>query len=438
MEFGAFMDANPTTYHFVEAIAEQLVENSYIELNERDLAVAEAGKNYFIRRNGTNIIAFKVGSAWTPGDDPISIVGSHIDANRICLKPSSTKPAKMGYMQLGAAAYGGGLNSTWWDRDLGAGGRVLIRKGRAVESRLVRLPGVIGSIPSLAPHFGDIAQENNKETNMVPVIGACDDVKPDPSEADAPLLGKHPLRFIRAIARELGVSMNNIIDWDLEFYSAEKAAVGGIDGSLLYCSRMDDRLCSYTAIQGLLQSEDLPHSVQVAALYDHEEVGSLSRTGAYGNLLTVVFDSLFADADQDKRYQSLAKSILISADVTHAGNPNYSSAYLDGHVPLLNTGMTIKQLGYFASDGVGQAICEAISKNAKMPLQIFSPRNDTRTGGTIGPMISAQTGVRTVDVGIPILSMHSIRELTGSKDVELGTRWFKSFYDVASEYQEAE
>lgn len=444
-EFAKFMDDNPTVFHFTAGIQELLANAGFVEYSERDPPKLERGGKYFVQRNGSSLIAFHVGKDFVPGPDGYSIIASHIDANRLSLKPNTKVPDEQGFLRLGSAFYAGPNTDTWWDRDLGLGGRVIVKTKFGYASKLIRLPGTVGSIPSLAGHFGSAVADIRKanfETNVVPVVSASSELDPPASQEElaSPISKKHPLQLLRAIAEEANCRVEDIVDMELELFSDEKAnPAAGLGKNLLYSSRMDDKLCSFVAIKALIESEEgHDHTTTVVALYDNEEIGSLSRTGAQNKLMEVLFNTISRSlhATVDDEYQALGNSIALSADVTHAVNPNYVHAYSENLMPKLNTGMTIKQLGRFTSNSIDSAICRFISDRAEIPLQVFAPRNDTASGGTIGPIRAASNGIRTIDVGIPVLSMHSIREITGTKDVELGIKWFKTFFDMADELTE--
>lgn len=435
MEFGRFMDENPTIFHFTQAARQKLDAAGFCELQERDLPRLERGGKYYLCRNDSNLVAFTIGEDFIPGIDGYSIVATHADANHMLLKPTSLRPgSELGLVTLGASTYGGAGGPGWWDRDLGIGGRIILRKrSGAYTSKLVKLNGAVAFIPRLAPHFGKVSLDHNEETREVAVLGYYDtDDSPTDEELKSPLAKKHNIHLLRAIAAEIGCEVQDLYDWELELFSAEPARAGGLNSQLLLCSRLDDRLCSYTALDGLIQAKRTPHSVQLVAMFDNEEEGSLSRNGAYNKLLPaiekLIFDSLGATADE--RRMSAARSVILSADVTHAGNPNYLDAYDLQSIPKLNTGMAVKHLGRFATNAVGTAICEIISEEADLPLQHFAPRNDTLSGGTIGSMVASSTGMLTVDIGITILAMHSIREATGIRDISISTRWFRTFFGL--------
>lgn len=441
MDFCDFINSHPTIYHFCAGAVGLLEQAGFTLVSERELPRLERGKKYFFVRNSTALVACAVGSEFTPGLDGVATIATHIDANRVVLKPASVIDTKFDLCRLGVAPYGDGLNPSWWDRDLGIGGRVVIRKGNKVTTDLVLLPGIVASIPSLAVHFGKAALSHNKETNMIPIYGlesshAHEELeKLENMMKEVPFARKHSALLVQAVANSLCCRPQDIVEWDLELFSAEKSKIGGLGHDLLWSSRMDDRLCAYAALKALTLSAPTKHSVQILALYDNEEVGSETKQGAAGNFLNVILDHVLnsLDATKDERARTLANSVLVSADVTHAANPNYGEAYLENSGPLLNCGVAVKRLGRFIGDGPTTQICRMISERAGQKLQQFAPRNDTASGSTIGPYLAAGTGMLTIDVGIPILSMHSIREVTGSLDPELGTSWFRAFYKYAEE-----
>jgi len=449
-EFAQFMEEHPTVFHFTQGIADTLNRAGFLEIFESDFPRLERGGRYYVNRNDSNLIAFEIGENFVPGLDGFVVSSAHIDANRLSLKPSSLKPSVAGYERLGAAVYGGPKLASWFDRDLGLGGRAVVRTKHGIEARLVRLPGTVGTIPSLAPHFGD-TKAPNLETNFVPIVGAsgtdASAVADAPAVAEAPAVAggteapdairrQHSAALLEALAAQLHCAVDDILELELELFSSERPTIGGLRGDMLMCSRMDDRLCAYTSVLGLVASAgNADHAVKMVALYDNEEVGSLTRTGGYNKLMEVVMGVVHESlgSTRDERVQSAANSLSLSADVTHAVNPNYTHMYAEGHMPRLNTGMTVKQLGRFTSNAIDAALCQLVAEKSGIPLQRFAPRNDTRSGGTIGPMRAASLGIRTIDIGIPVLAMHSVREVTGVEDIPLGIKWFKAYFELANE-----
>ncbi|KAG7666445.1 uncharacterized protein J8A68_000009 [[Candida] subhashii] len=442
-----FTYKNPTIYHVVNHFKTKLQSHGFTYLDESSnwsSLTSKPGK-YFTIRNGTSIVAFKFSKDWKPHKG-IGIIGSHIDALTAILKPNSTKADVEGYELLGVAPYGGTLGDVWWDRDLGIGGRLLVKKkdGKVEQVLVDSSPAPIAHIPTLAPHFGTPAVGPfNKETQAVPVIGFHGDGEEDgPSEEEkkAPLYGKHSLKLLRYIARLAGVEVWDILQWDLQLYDVQKGTIGGLNNEFIFAPRVDDRVCSYAAMNALIESADegslADDSFSIVALVDHEEIGSATRSGIKGGLIEMVvsriIDSRFSDERdiQELLRLTYANTIILSADVIHLVNPNFTSVYLDHHKPVPNKGVTISldPNGHMATDSVGLAFVEELARRNDDQLQYFQIRNDSRSGGTIGPSISLQTGARTIDLGIPQLSMHSIRAALGSKDVGLGLRFFKGFF----------
>lgn len=450
-DFLSFMNSNPTEFHAVAAIRKTLEQYGFEYLSERSdwFGGSESvvpGKYYTVR-NGSSVAAFVVGDEWTPAEG-VGIAGCHLDALTIKLKPLSIVPTSQengGYLRLGVAPYSGtlGSNTTWWDRDLGLAGRLIVQRKDKVESVLVKLDHPIGRIPTLAPHYGAVAQGPfNPETNMVPIIGldSEDSEVPEPTEdeQESPVVGFHDIRVLRAVASAAGVAVADILEVELQLYDFHSGVLGGLDREFLICGRIDDKLCTYAALHGLLDAETIdPKGFNMVAFFDNEEIGSLTRQGAKGGLVEHVIDRVLSpvsngsDAAANKRLL-LANSYFVSADMTHAVNPNFADVYLDLHKPKLNVGMVLKYNTNMANttDAVSAALIRKVARQSGNKLQFFHVRNDSRSGGTIGPTVSSALGVRAIDVGIPQLAMHSVRATTGTRDVYLGVKFFKGFFEL--------
>jgi aminopeptidase I len=454
--FCDFLTNNPTVFHCVDAVKTQLKDAGWKELSERDAWKIEPSGKYFVERNGSALMAFSVGGQYKPGNGA-AILAGHVDALTAKLKPVSQVPNKAGYVQLGVAPYAGAPNNTWWDRDLGIGGRVLVKVNNKIVSRLVKLDWPIARIPTLAPHFGAAAQGPfNPETQMVPIIGLEDSEEKSEKAAEPfskpSLIGSaggsattfastQPPRLVRVIANELGLKASeygNIINWELELFDVQPATVGGIDKEFIFAGRVDDKLCSWAAIQALVdaQATDTADSsiIKAVGLFDDEEIGSLLRQGAKGNFLPSVIERAVTSLNNDVSSSSIigqtyANSFLVSSDVIHAVNPNFLGAYLENHSPRLNVGIVVSadSNGHMTTDSVSTAIMQRCADKVGAKLQVFQIRNDSRSGGTVGPMLSSATGIRAIDCGIPQLSMHSVRATTGNLDPGLGVMAFLGF-----------
>lgn len=260
--------------------------------------------------------------------------------------------------------------------------------------------------------------------------------------AEGAFAATQPPKLVRAIANELSIQdYSSIVNWELELFDTQPAQIGGLGKEFIFAGRIDDKLCSWSAIEALLASAATPSEsdgiIKVAAVFDDEEIGSLLRQGAKGNFLPItierVVESLSSSASSASNLlaQTYANSFFISADVTHAINPNFLGSYLEGHAPRLNTGLVVAadSNGHMTTDSVSTALLTRIAEKVGTKLQVFQIRNDSRSGGTIGPGLSSATGIRAIDAGIPQLSMHSIRATTGALDPGLGIATFKGFFD---------
>ncbi|KAI9668994.1 MAG: hypothetical protein M1817_005151 [Caeruleum heppii] len=454
--FLSFLTDNPTVFHAVDHFTARLSSNGFTELTQRDSwsSKIEKGGKYFVQRNGSSLIAFVVGEDYKAGNGA-AIVAGHIDALTAKLKPIPKLNTKAGYVQLGVAPYAGGLNQTWWDRDLGIGGRVLVKDKSSgkIVSKLVKLGWPIARIPTLAPHFGAAASGPfNKETQMVPIIGLDNSTMSEngtlPEHGSSILGGEgaftstQPPRLVKAIANELKIEdYSTIINWELELYDTQPAALGGLSKEFIFAGRIDDKLCSYAALEALISARPSATSstINAVALFDDEEIGSLLRQGAHSNFLpstlSRISSALDPSAPSSSVHQLYANSFLVSADVTHAVNPNFLGAYLENHAPRLNTGVAIAAdaNGHMTTDAVSTAFLQRVADKCGSRLQVFHIRNDSRSGGTVGPMLSSMMGMRGVDAGLPQLSMHSIRATTGSEDPGIGVKLFRGFFEYFEE-----
>lgn len=449
-----FMTANPTIFHAVKSFSQDLEKHGYKRLSERAVWTSELkrGGKFYITRNGSSLLAFNIGKEYKSGNG-MAIVAGHVDALTAKLKPVSKLPTKAGFKQLAVAPYAGGLGPTWWDRDLGIGGRVIVRDPATgkVESKLVKLDWPIARIPTLAPHFGSPANAPfNPETQMVPIIGVDNsDLFESSTTTESTdikagaFTATQPEKLVKIISKELGVTdYSNIIDWELELFDTQPARLGGLEKDLIFAGRIDDKLCCYAAHEALIASSDetSPGIVKMVGMFDDEEIGSLLRQGARSNFMSSVMERIteaFAEGTYGPNLlsQTVANSFLVSSDVIHAVNPNFLNVYLENHSPRLNVGVTVSadSNGHMTTDSVSHSILKRVAARCGSTLQVFQIRNDSRSGGTIGPMTSAQIGMRAIDCGIPQLSMHSIRATTGSLDPGLGVKLFKGVFDYFEE-----
>ncbi|KAJ6783132.1 hypothetical protein PWT90_01430 [Aphanocladium album] len=448
--FCEFMTQNPTPFHVVDYCKTKLRDAGFQELPSRESwsGKVHPGGKYWTTRNGSAIIAFAVGKAYKPGNG-VGMVAGHIDANTAKLKPVSSKPVnEAGCIQLGVAPYASGLNPTWWDRDLGIAGRVVVRDPDTgkTATRLVRLDWPVAKVATVAAHLSNPAffGDGNLETRMTPIIGlasAYSASERQPLGAPGDFVHSQPPELVQLVAGDLGISYTQIANWDLELFDFQPAQVFGMRKELITAGRLDDKLCSWAAVMGLLTARhrDDDGYVKLVSLFDDEEIGGKLRQGHAGTFLPTTIERMVeALAHADKTSygpglvgQTYARSFLIASDVSHAGHPNFLDNYMQGHVPTLNTGIAIKHdpKGGFSTDGVSAAVLMRVAELIGAKVQPYQARNDVRAGGSIGPVLSSMMGCRSTDAGIVQLSMHSVRASTGALDPGLGALFYKGFLE---------
>ena len=401
-----FLDLATTPFHAVEQMAQRLLEAGFCELNEADRWQPESGRGYFVRRNGSSILAWRQPEQETAVSQGWRLVGAHTDSPCLKVKPNPELHRK-GYFQLGVEVYGGVLLNPWFDRDLSLAGRVTYRSTEGeVRSALLDLRRPVAVVPSLAIHLDREANSSrsiNAQTFLPVLLGQSDEAQ--------------DFRQLLAgwLKREGRDDLAQVLDYELCFYDTQGAALIGLDEACLASARLDNLLSCYTGLQALI---DAPVSGpgQVLVCNDHEEVGSLSACGAQGPMLSQWLERIMPEADS--RNRSLVRSMLISADNAHGVHPNFADRHDENHGPLLNKGPVIKINANqrYATNSETSATFRHLAAQVGVPVQSFVVRSDMACGSTIGPITAGELGVRTLDVGVPQFAMHSIRELAGCSD----------------------
>ncbi len=404
-----FIDASPSPWHAVATCKQRLLAAGFVRLEEFDRWQLEAGGRYFVIRGGSSIIAFTIGSQ-PLAETGLTMIGAHTDSPGLRLKPRPAENAN-GLVRLGVEVYGGPILATCADRDLGLAGRVMVRNDVGIESRLVHIDKPLLRLPNLAIHMNREVNEGglkfNKQTELPLLLGVGDDAQ----TADT--------QFRRPLADALGVAPENLMTWELAACDTQKGSFWGADGEFIANSQLDNLASCHAALSALL-AVDKPGQTCLVALFDHEEVGSESAAGAGGSLVGDVLQRLagnFALDGEDLR-RLLARSYFISADMAHAWNPNFPSAYEPGHRVLVNAGPVIKHNcnQRYSTGADTAALFMAICEQAGVPCQQYAHRTDLGCGSTIGPIVAARLGIPSVDVGAPMWAMHSIRESAGVID----------------------
>ncbi|KAE8148667.1 peptidase M18 [Aspergillus avenaceus] len=468
LDFLSYVNASPTPFHAVQSSKELLAKAGFQEIKEKDSwsSTCHPGGKYYLTRNSSTIVAFAIGKKWKPGN-PISMIGAHTDSPVLRIKPVSNKRGE-GFVQVGVETYGGGIWHTWFDRDLGVAGRAMVRSGDgSIVQKLIKIDRPILRIPTLAIHLD--RQETfafNKETQLFPIAGLVEaelnrtgESKSSGEDTTDEKAGFSPLKsvterhhpyLVDLIAAEADVKPADILDFEMILFDTQKSCLGGLLEEFIFSPRLDNLNSSFCATVGLIDSVadasalDDESSIRLIALFDHEEIGSRTAQGADSNVLPAIIrrlsvlpSSTAGNEDLATAYEeTLSTSFLLSADMAHSVHPNYSAKYEADHRPEINKGPVIKinANARYATNSPGIVLLQEVALKAGedggegVPLQLFVVRNDSSCGSTIGPMLSAALGARTLDLGNPQLSMHSIRETGGTYDVGHSIRLFSSFF----------
>jgi aspartyl aminopeptidase len=404
-----FIDASPSPWHAVEQTANLLKTNGFKPLIENQAWQFKQSGKYFVIREGGSIIAFILGKKPIE-ESGFKIVGAHTDSPGLRLKPKAAH-ANQGVAQLGVEIYGGPILATFTDRDLSLAGKVTVRNGQHFEARLVKLEQAVARLPNLAIHMNREVNDKglllNKQTGLPLIFGYAADT------AEAYQL------LSQTIASPLNIDANSIISWDLNIYDTQKGSFWGNNDEFIANSQLDNLASCHAGLTALLSTEK-PDATCICALFDHEEVGSESATGADGSFISDVIQRICisTQTSEESRLRGFANSFFISADMAHAFHPNHAGSYEPCHHVTVNKGPVIKvnaNQRYSTNAGTAARFIQ-LCEQANVSYQQYSHRTDLGCGSTIGPMVAAQLGMPTVDVGNPMWAMHSIRESAGVLD----------------------
>jgi len=397
-----FVAASPSSYHAAFEVARRLEDTGFQRLQEEDAWEIAPGGRYVVVRDGAAI-------AWTvPADavatTPVHVFGAHTDSPGFKLKPQPTT-ATAGWLQAAVEVYGGPLLNSWLDRELRLAGRLALADGRVVLADT----GALLRLPQLAVHLDREANTGlalDKQFQTQPVWGLGDATQND---------------ILAELAASAGVSASDIRGYDVVVADSARGAVFGKDDVFFASGRLDDLASVHAGVVALAEHPAQTGPLAVLAAFDHEELGSGSRSGAAGPFLEDVLGRVYSalGADDSTRRQAFASSWCLSSDVGHSVHPNYVAKHDPVVHPLLGSGPILKLNANqrYATDAVGSAAWRGWCESAGVRTQEFVSNNNVPCGSTIGPITATRLGIRTVDVGIPILSMHSARELAGVSDL---------------------
>ena len=447
-------------YNFVEHAKKELKSSGFTQIYESDPWKLEPGKKYFYTRNNSCIIAFNVGQKFNPEESCFKIIGAHTDSPSLRIAPNSYNP-KGKIERYNVQYYGGGLWFTWLDRDLSLAGKVIFKDNEGkLTSKIIQVEEPIFFIPNCPPHLKSGSEREsltiNKENHLKPLIATLkvneilneEEEKEDDENPKDKKLGK-TLRKI--ILKELNKdcekpiinSDEQIIDYDLVLYDSQSPNLIGLNKEFLASGRLDNLGSSIPALYAMINAskDELlaeQSSINIIALFDNEEIGSMTYQGADSNFFLMHLKRIFSQSKKKKKtpysedlyMRFMAKSYVISADLAHAYNPNYSEKFQSEHKNLMQQGVVLKinVNGRYSTESENAAVFKELGKLCNVPIQEFIVRQDSPCGTTIGPITSAKIGIKSVDVGIAQLAMHSIREQLGIVDLYYYRTIFEEFF----------
>ena len=481
----SYFDSSPDPFHAVQTSVEMLQQAGFEQLVDGEPYKGKLvpGGKYYFTRNKSTLVAFTIGKQYNSGGG-FKIIGGHTDSPNLRVKPFS-KRSNSGCIQIGVECYGGGLWHTWFDRDLGISGRCLVRKikkddagnddndnndntSTKIEQRLIKIDRALLRISNLAIHLQTAKEREafayNKEDHLSPILaleaknaltGNDNHNDKDNNKGDENSNNNSNTKdgwtehqsppLLEVLAAELGVQVSDIADFELCLFDIQKAALGGAFSEFIHSARLDNLASCFMAVQALLDhvqagNVENDKDISMIVLYDHEEVGSGSATGAASPIMAesvrrisyALHDGGETGDDPDVYDACIRRSFVLSSDQAHCVHPNYASKHEKIHQPKMNQGMVIKRNANqrYATNAVTGFLMREVARRAGLPpLQEFIVRQDCGCGSTIGPLISKETGIRTIDMGCPQLSMHSIRETMGVCDLTNGLALFKAFFE---------
>lgn len=419
-DFIDFLNASPTPYHATANLVKILENAGFTRLDEACEWSLTPGGKYVYSRSDTTVVGFTLGQN-TVKDSGFRVVGAHTDSPCLKVKP---KPelSKKGYQQVGIEVYGGALLNPWFDRDLSLAGKVSYTTSAGkLRHALVNFERPVAVLPSLAIHL-------NREVNQKKSVNPQKEMNPIFFQ------GEETFSLAETVKTQLQAQgeadVEDVLGMDLSFFDTQSAAVVGLKNEYFAGARLDNLLSSFFAVKALAECNTNENAVVIC--HDHEEVGSCSEPGAQGTTLKDLVSRI--EPNNEAQQVALRKSLMLSVDNAHGVHPNYADSHDDGHGPLLNRGPVIKfdaNQSYATTHASASFLQTLAADKKQIPLQQFVTRADMRCGSTIGPMTSANVGIKTIDLGVPTFAMHSVRELAGVEDMLSLDLLLQRFYCAA-------
>lgn len=420
-----FINKGKTAFQSANELKVILDKEGYTEIKEEDNWDLKKGEKYFITKNNSAVIAFEIGTGEIEKDG-FRLIGAHTDSPGFRIKPNPEILVEGHYLKLNTEVYGGPILSTWFDRPLSIAGRVTL-KGESPFAPKVRLLDInrpILIIPNLAIHMNRGVNEGyefNKQKDVLPLLTLVQ----DKLEKDEYL--------IKLISETLSVEASEILDFDLFLYEYAEGMTFGINDEFISCGRLDDLWMVFAGLKALINSNPIKATKVLVAL-DNEEIGSLTSQGANSAILETILERIALGLKKERQdfKRALSNSIMISADLAHAIHPNYTEKCDPTSKPMLGKGPVLKIAagGSYSTDSYASAVFKGICEKANVPCQVFVNRSDLRGGTTIGPISASKLNIPVIDMGAPVLSMHSVREMATVVDNEYTIKAFTEFFSL--------
>lgn len=417
-ELVSFIQKSPTVFHAVENMRQLLINNGYEELCEGNRWNIKAGHQYFVTRNHSSIIAFRVGDDLA--EYSFNIAASHGDSPTFKIKENAEIEVRGKYTQLNTEPYGGMISSTWMDRPLSVAGRAFVKDGNRYVSRLVNIDRDLVLIPNVAIHMNREVNNGyklNYQVDMLPLLSGE---------------GYHQGDFKKLIAESLGVSVNEVYGTDLYLYNRMAPSIWGMNNEFISSSQLDDLQCAFASLKGFLKGYN-KQSVNVFVCFDNEEVGSVTKQGAASTFLYDVLQRInySLGKTEEDYFRAIASSLMLSADNAHAVHPNHPEKTDIANCTYINEGIVVKSHARqkYISDAMSIALFKGYCEKAGVPIQYFSNRSDMTGGSTLGNISSSQVSVNSIDIGLPQLAMHSSYETAGIKDTYYMIQLMEEFFN---------
>ena len=418
-----FIHKSPTMFHTISVIKEKLERHGFIHLCPEEKWHLKKDGKYYVTSNDSALIAFVINTD-TPETEGFRMIGAHTDAPGFRLKPAP-EIQKENYLLLNTEVYGGPILNTWFDRPLSMAGRISYSGSHILHPKhaLIDFREPVAIIPNLAIHMNrdvNTGVNLNKQKDTLPVIKIIEDQLDD--------------NYIKKVVSEQsGISFDQLLDVDLFLYPTEKGALVGVNKEFISAPRLDDLAMVYAGLEALLRAKH-NSGINMMICFDNEEIGSRTKQGADSPFLSTTLERVMLSLNKDKEalYRALARSFLISADMAHAYHPNYPEKQDPTNTVLPGKGPAIKVNANqnYTTDSDSYGVFANICKKANVPYQVFVNRSDERGGSTIGPVSSSHVAVRSLDIGAPMLSMHSCRELMASQDITYTLNAFQTYYEL--------